>query len=218
MTDTKKNIYQRISAIQGEVTKVDKSAQVQAGGGSYRAVTHDDVTKMLRPLMVKHGVVSVCRLVSVDSHDTGVIWGKRPLIQTRGKFEIDYVNIDNPEEVVCVPVFAYADDNGDKGPGKVTSYAQKYADMKLFRIQTGEDDEQRVDESKLSSKAEAPLTEAHALALYKAAEDAFGDDAGAELDKLAKLLFRVEGYANIEDRHFDVALQNLKNRAAARDE
>ena len=58
---SERNLFQRINAIRGEVTAVAKNADV---GGQYQAVTHDDVTAMLRPLMVKHGVVSFCSLES----------------------------------------------------------------------------------------------------------------------------------------------------------
>ena len=34
-------------------------------------------------------------------------------------------------------------DNADKAPGKALSYAKKYAVLKLFEIETGEDEESR---------------------------------------------------------------------------
>ena len=38
-------------------------------------------------------------------------------------------------------------DNADKAPGKALSYAKKYAVLKLFEIETGEDEESRYQTS-----------------------------------------------------------------------
>jgi len=62
-----------------------------------------------------------------------------------GKYEVDFVNCDNPEDKITVPGEAHANDHGDKAPGKATSYATKYAMLKLFSIETGENEEGRVE-------------------------------------------------------------------------
>ena len=51
------NIYQRINEVRKEVEYVQKDASVSAGGGGYKAVTHDMVTAVLRKSLVKHGIV-----------------------------------------------------------------------------------------------------------------------------------------------------------------
>jgi hypothetical protein len=43
-------------------------------------------------------------------------------------------------------------DNADKAPGKAISYAKKYAVLKLFEIETGEDEESRYPDLELLSK------------------------------------------------------------------
>ncbi len=201
------NIHQRISAIQAGVTTVGKDADVD---GKYTAVTHDAVTKMLSPLMVKHGVVSKLDLTKLEVIDTGMKWGKRNLDQLRAEYVVTYFNIDNPEDKLAVTVAAFADEAGDKGPGKIASYAQKYADLKTFRIPTGEDDEQRVDDTKLT---EPTLSEEHLQALAAKAEELFMDDSDDKLASLAEKIFQVGGYHNILDKHFDVAMRKLDEQA-----
>lgn len=201
------NLLQRISAIQGAVTTVEKGANVN---DQYDAVTHDDVTKMLRPLMVKYGVVSFIRLKSSEMIDLGVKWKSRQLYQLRAKFVITYVNVDDPDDCVAIPVEAHADDAGDKGPGKVLSYAQKYADLKTFRINTGEDDEQRIDETQIT---EPTLSEEHVTALYTRADEICGEDADDVLASMAEKVFQVDGYMNILDKHWGVAMTKLETKA-----
>lgn len=205
MSEEKKpNLLQRINAVQSEVTRVDKAAEVD---GKYRAVTHDDVTRMLRPLMVKHGIVSTIDISKSEMVDMGVKWKSRQLYQMRATCLVTYMNADDPNDRLLVVVEGHADDAGDKAPGKIFSYCQKYADMKTFRVTTGEDDEQRITEV-----TEPTLTEDQLVSIWGYAEEHF-DDPDAVLQSMAEKVFRVEGYMNITEKHFDVAMRKLKNKA-----
>lgn len=53
MTD-KKNLLQRLAAVQGEIDYIQKEKK---SGMNYSIVSHDAVTAAVRPLMVKHGVL-----------------------------------------------------------------------------------------------------------------------------------------------------------------
>jgi len=201
------NLFQRINAIRSEVKAVAKNADV---GGQYQAVTHDDVTAMLRPLTVKHGVVSFCSLESSGMFDTGVMYGKRALMQLRSVYIVTYLNIDDPEQVFACRVEAHADDSGDKAPGKVASYAQKYADLKTFAVKTGEGDENRPDESKITVAVDT-LTEDQLADLWAKADELFGDDALDILSGLAKKIFGLDAWGKIESKHFATAISWLEN-------
>ena len=62
-----------------------------------------------------------------------------------GTYEIHFVNIDNGEDRVISTIHSHANDNGDKAPGKAASYATKTAMLKVFSLETGENDESRAD-------------------------------------------------------------------------
>ena len=207
-----RNLMQRISAIQKEVSTVEKAANVD---GKYKAVTHDDVTRMIRPLMVKHGVVSFMSLHESVSVDTGVLWKQRKAMQLQSKFLVTYINVDRPDDRYLVAVEAHADGADDKNPGKVMSYAQKYADLKTFRISTGEDDEQKLDEKFIT---EQTLTAEHLADLVALADEYFGDDSDSILTSMATNVFRVAGYTAILDKHFQVAINKLKAKQAEKDD
>ena len=134
------NIYQKINEVRREVSYVQKDKAVSTGGGSYKAVTHDQVTGLVRQSLIKHGIVIVpTTLEAVFRPKDGD--SKQRLYEAT--YEIQFVNIEQPEERVCMQINAHALDNGDKAPGKALSYATKYAVLKLFSIETGEDEESR---------------------------------------------------------------------------
>ena len=63
----------------------------------------------------------------------------------QGEYEMDLVNIDNPQEVVTHTAFAQGMDGGDKAPGKAHTYAAKLMLVKGFGIETGDDEESRAE-------------------------------------------------------------------------
>ena len=161
------NIFQKINAVMQEVTYIQKDAEV-SGGGKYKAVTHDMVTAMVRPHFVKLGIVVVPRLVAGATVDTGRKTSSgNPIIRYEATFDVSFVNMDDPADVIVVPVPAHAEDQGDKAPGKAVSYATKYAILKLLEIETGENDESRVapEPPPLSASAEAMLVKLRAAAM-----------------------------------------------------
>ena len=108
------------------VQKEDKLVNEQ-----YSFVSHDAVSAAIHPLLVKHGIVIVPRVArwTQDGNRTAV------------DMEVDFVNIDTPEDMITVPSFGFGIDQQDKAPGKAVSYAVKYAALKLFVLATGDDPE-----------------------------------------------------------------------------
>jgi len=140
------NIYQRINEVRKEIGYVQKDKSVSTGGGSYKAVTHDAVTGMVRASLIKHGIIVVPDLVVGLFHPKEVTDKEGTIAKQRlyeASYIINFVNCDQPEERISMQVSAHALDNGDKAPGKAMSYATKYAILKLFSIETGEDEESR---------------------------------------------------------------------------
>ena len=161
MATTKKpNVLQRMNAVMEEVKYVQKE---KGSGMPYRAVTHDSVTALLRPALVKHGLVAVPHFMH-PSQD-----GNRTELQ----MVVRIYNIDDKEDFVDIPSFGYGIDQQDKGPGKAISYAFKYALLKGFNLETGDDpdlgesgDHKPAVKSK-SSKAERTKRITSALGHFK---------------------------------------------------
>lgn len=154
LKDIKLNIFQRINAVRKQIGYVQKDKSVSTGGGSYKAVTHDAVTGMVRAALIENGIVIVPSVVSAVFHQ------KEPEAKQRlyeATYQIDFVNVDDPADKITTQQNAHALDNGDKAPGKAMSYATKYAILKLFNIETGEDEESRYqqEESDVSAYLDA---------------------------------------------------------------
>ena len=141
------NIYQRINNVMKVVQYVQKDSSISGGGANYKAVSHDQVVSVIRQELVNNGIVIFPNQIS------GEFLIKRDLSATppvkmglySGTYEISFVNIDNSEDRVVATITAHANDNGDKAPGKAASYATKTAMLKVFSLETGENDESRAD-------------------------------------------------------------------------
>jgi len=121
------NIFQRILGVMRELEYIQKGeAKVN---NQYRFVSHDQVSAKVHPLLVKHGIAVI---PSVDEL-------KQEGNRTEAKVSVHFVNVDNPSEVVVTKYYGYGVDPGDKGPGKAISYACKYALLKTFCLETGDD-------------------------------------------------------------------------------
>ena len=137
------NIYQRLDKIRDAVKYIQKDKKVEG----YKAITHDMVTSEVRPCLTEHGVMTVPRQTYAELRDTGKATKTgTPITVYIATYDVDFVNIDEPEDRVTVTVSSIAEDHGDKGPGKAISYATKYAMLKLFSIETGESDESRQEQ------------------------------------------------------------------------
>lgn len=134
------NLYQRINEIRKKVDYIQKDKAVSTGGGSYKAVTHDAVTGILRQHLNEYGIVCIPNLVASKANDRV---GDAKQFRYDATYSFDFVNCDKPEEKLTIVIEAHAMDNADKAPGKALSYAKKYAVLKLFEIETGEDEESR---------------------------------------------------------------------------
>jgi len=122
-----RNIYQRIQAVMKEVSFVKKETTMV--NKQYRFVSHDAVTSALHGPMAENG------MVMVPSIDELTQDGNRTTV----KMKIEFVNVDNPEDRLVVIHYGYGIDNQDKGIGKAVSYAVKYAMLKTFCLETGDD-------------------------------------------------------------------------------
>jgi len=136
------NIYQRILAVMGDVDYIQKSAKTV--NNQYRFVSHDQVAAVIHPQLVSHGIVVVPSTKSIAQEEFEVIQKGERVIQHRTQICLTtrFVNADNPQDFVETETWGYAIDSSDKGPGKAVSYAYKYALLKMFCLETGEDPDQ----------------------------------------------------------------------------
>lgn len=139
------NLFQRINEVRKGIDYIKKDKSVSTGtSGSYKAVTHDQVTAMVRQHMIDAGIVCFPVLVSSRVSETLDKDGKPSRnIRYEATYDFAFANCDDPKDSITLRIESHAMDNQDKAPGKALSYAKKYAVLKLFEIETGEDEESR---------------------------------------------------------------------------
>lgn len=143
------NIFQRMSAITQEISTVAKNLSVDAGKSSYKAVGEADVLAAVKPIEAKHGVYSYpYKRVIVDSGEmvSQTKYGERKQLFMRVATVYRFVNMDKPEEYIDITTYGDGVDTQDKAPGKAMTYGDKYALLKAYKIQTGDDPDQNASE------------------------------------------------------------------------
>lgn len=150
-----KNLYQRIQAVSNELKNIEKNMTVGQGNYAYKAVQDIDVTLKVKEAETNHGLVSIpIKQELVKSEIIKVMKNNGESIQYMDivKMTLRIINVDKPEEYIEVESFGRGLDPGDKGFGKASTYARKYALLNAYKIATGEDP----DENKSKEQTAAP--------------------------------------------------------------
>ncbi len=199
------NLFQRLAKIREAVSYIQKDAKIQG----YKAITHDMVTSELRPHLITHGVLATLNQISGTVVESGKSTSSgTPITRCEGFYSVEFINIDKPEERYEVHIFAVAEDQNDKGPGKAASYAMKYALLKTFNIETGESDESRQDQKP------NPITQdQHKELIDICTEKGFPLKT---LDVMAKKLFQSKRIEDLPRDVFDVAKKELESKEAVK--
>lgn len=143
----KLNIYEKMSLITNEISTVAKNLKVQVNKtASYNAVSERDILDAVKPIEFKYRVYSFPYDRDIIENDTlikeseynGQIT-KTNSLYMRVKTIYRFINIDNKDEFIDIIAYGDGIDTGDKAPGKATTYADKYALMKAYKISTGDD-------------------------------------------------------------------------------
>lgn len=165
--DAKKpNLYQKICIIMQKVSSVYKDAKVQTGrDGSYKAVSHDNVAALLHSHLAEQGIVVRPSVVSRNLECVKVTnqYGEKDQFRTHLVVDVAFINADNPNERESCVIDGFALDSQDKGVGKSLSYAVKYAMLKMFVLESSDEEENREPEFKTKDEVK-PIGNLHATA------------------------------------------------------
>ena len=142
------NIHQRIQQVKKKVKFVRKTGEVSQGREKYKVVTHDEVTKELHEAIADAGINIIMNILpeTIQQMETGRSSSGTPRMRFYAHFEVDAINVDDPSDFTGMLIAVHADDYGDKGPGKAYSMAMKIFKLKVFDLETGENEEERPEE------------------------------------------------------------------------
>ena len=136
------NLVQKIASVMNDVQYLTKDDRVDAGAGkSYRAITEEKVTTVVRTSMLKHGIVVFPSSMSTSIESETVHTAKGDRINRITHVDVVYrmVNTEDPNDYIEIASCGTGVDAQDKGSGKAMTYAYKYALLRTFAIPTGED-------------------------------------------------------------------------------
>lgn len=132
-------VYQAINAVQSELaqTGITKDRRNQQQGYSFRGI--DDVFNALSPLLAKHGLCILPRVVSRECIERQTMKGGTLFYVTVG-VEFDFVCAEDGSTHM-VKTYGEAMDSADKATNKAMSAAYKYAAFQAFAIPTEGDND-----------------------------------------------------------------------------
>lgn len=152
------NIYEKMSKITQEISTVAKNLMVGEGRSQYKAVGEADVLAAVKPIEAKYGVYSYPyarkviesgEITSTKTYNGQTSESKKMYLRIETVYR--FVNIEKPDEYIDIVTYGDGVDTQDKAPGKGMTYADKYALLKAYKIQTGDDPDQYKSED-LGSK------------------------------------------------------------------
>ena len=138
----KLNLYEKIQSVSIEIMNIEKDMQVGSGSYSYKAISDTNVTLQVKKAEKKYKLTSIpVRQELISSEVVKQIKGDRESIiyVDNIKMIVRIVDLEDTNSFIEVESFGKGIDNGDKGFGKASTYARKYALLNAYKIATGED-------------------------------------------------------------------------------
>jgi hypothetical protein len=153
-------VYQAINAVQGalSVEGIGKTRKnTQGSGYMFRGI--DEVYNALSPLLAKHGLVIIPRMIGRSCEERASKAGGA-LFYVTVEAEFDFVSAEDGSKHTA-RTFGEAMDSGDKATNKAMSAAYKYMAIETFCIPTeGDNDADATTHEVAPSPPPAPRTNA----------------------------------------------------------
>lgn len=132
-------VYAAINAVQADLARdgITKDRRNQQQGYNFRGI--DDVYNALAPLLAKHGLCVLPRILTRDCVERTTQKGG-VLFYVTVEAEFDFVSSEDGS-THTVRTFGEAMDSGDKATNKAMSAAYKYAAFQAFAIPTEGDND-----------------------------------------------------------------------------
>ncbi len=195
------NIHQRLAATMKSVSYIQKDKEVKTKNGTvmYRVVSHDTVIRETRPHFIDNGIAVVPTVTSHERSGSNL---------TIADIQVEFINIEKPDDKITVNYFGYGVDPSDKGPGKAISYAVRYAILKVLCLETGDDPEN----DNVNAKEET-ITDEQEITLREIC-DSKNFPIDKTLDALAKKIFRLKSISALPLSKFKDAQKLLMDKPA----
>jgi hypothetical protein len=135
-------LYEKIQAVATEIMSIEKDMTVGSEKYGYKAVSDFAVTKKVKEMEAKYKLLSIPVGQELLHREVIRVADKEKDRLTYSfivKMTTRFVDVEKPEDFIEVETLGHGLDNGDKGFGKASTYARKYALLNAYKIATGED-------------------------------------------------------------------------------
>lgn len=200
------NVFQAINAVQRDLaaTGIGKDSENTFDKYKFRGI--DAVYNALSPLLAKHGLCVLPRMLTREVIER-TAKGGNALFYVTVEAEFDLVSSEDGSKHT-VRTFGEAMDRGDKATNKAMSAAYKYAAFQTFAIPTEGDND--ADASTHEVKANGrPQARQVAGTPTEGAWEAMGEEEQAFLSEVAKQAIALLESGDAEAAHDHVQTQNL---------
>ena len=205
------NIYKKMAEITATINTVAKNLQVETGNGKgYKAVCEADVLAAVKPIEKQFGVYSYPydrEIVASGELVSSGKYGEKKSLFLRIKTTYRFVNLENPEEYIDIATYGDGVDSQDKDPGKAMTYADKYALLKAYKIQTGDDPDQYASEELTAQSVASQKIDTIKMSAITTA----ANNAGVTLEKILEN-YGLQSIGDMTEEQFRDASAQLRKR------
>lgn len=142
MSKEKIELLGKIQQVAIKVMNLEKDMEVGKGSYAYKAVSDTQVTLAVKKAEQEAGIISIptnIELISSEVVKKAVGDNKESLTYVENiKMTVQIFDISTGQSI-AVTSLGKGIDSGDKGFGKASTYARKYALLNIYKIATGED-------------------------------------------------------------------------------
>lgn len=213
------NIFQKMSAITQEISTVAKNLQVGEGKNQYKAVGEADVLAAVKPVEAKHGVYSYPysrEIVESGEMVATTKFGERKSLYLRLKTIYRFVNMEKPDEYIDITTYGDGVDSQDKATGKAMTYSDKYALLKAYKIQTGDDPDQNASETLNSVNRRDPAEDRTGQPAYPTKDKMLGVIAKAYPEGKVRETLLMAMHAKTLEEMSDAAVKAVYNKVVSK--
>lgn len=148
MSEQKRNLHQKISAVMNDIKYLAKDDQIKFAKTNYRAISEEKVTRTVRESLINRGLI----ILPVEQEHSRE--GTLSTVDTTYKI----IDIETGDYELIVSSGSGVDTQ-DKGVGKAMTYSYKYLLLRSFAIPTGEDPD-KISSAELDHlKKEQPMNQ-----------------------------------------------------------
>ena len=169
----------------------------KGSAGQGTGAQYDELISVLAPMLSENGIVITAEK-SGESRSRANAKGNYIF---ESDFNVHYINMDNPEDRFTTLVESHAMDAGDKAPGKAITYATKISMLKVFGVETGDNEESRADQKDINT-----ISDDQQATLYQLMVDPATNQLNKKAQKVARA-FNFQQIVEIKSSKYEEILK-----------